>query len=109
NLGEIVGCETYGPCSLEEHHPDLFWYGVHGVELLSAIMGTRCQSVSRTQTKDTEVVVGTWKDGRIGTFRGIRAGKADYGALVFGTKSVVRSEGSSGYAPLVVEMVKFFK
>ena len=24
--------DAYGPCHLEEHHPDLFWYGVHGVE-----------------------------------------------------------------------------
>jgi hypothetical protein len=108
-LGAILGCETYGPCSLEEHHPDLFWYGVHGVELLYTIMGTGCESVSRTQTKDTELVVGTWKEGRIGTFRGIRAGSAPYGALVFGKNSVARSEGSGGYAPLVAEIVKFFK
>ena len=22
------------PCSLEEHHPDLFWYGIHGIDSL---------------------------------------------------------------------------
>src|SRR5439155_6442206 len=26
-LGDVIGCGVYGPCSLEEHHPDLFWYG----------------------------------------------------------------------------------
>ena len=36
---------------------------------------------------------GTWKDGRVGTFRGIRQGKADYGALAFGTKGIVPRAG----------------
>jgi hypothetical protein len=27
-VGEILGCDAYGPCALEEHHPDLFWYGI---------------------------------------------------------------------------------
>ncbi len=49
-LGEVVGCETFGPCELEAHHPDLFWYGVHGVESLYTIMGTGCESVARTHT-----------------------------------------------------------
>jgi predicted dehydrogenase len=108
-VGEVVGCDAYGPSPLEEHHPDLFWYGIHGVELLFTIMGTGCQSVARTHTKDTDLVVGTWKDGRIGTFRGIRKGKADYGATVFGSKGVEPSGGSGGYQPLVVEICKFFK
>ena len=57
-VGDVLGCDVYGPCSLEEHHPDLFWYGIHGVEALFTIMGTGCQSVSRTQTEGTELVVG---------------------------------------------------
>src|SRR5262245_34661752 len=34
SIGEVTYAETYGPCELERHHPDLFWYGVHGVEAL---------------------------------------------------------------------------
>ena len=108
-VGEIVGCDAYGPCSLEEHHPDLFWYGIHGVEALFTIMGTGCEKVSRFQTQGTELAAGVWKGGRIGTFRGIRQGHHDYGATVFGTKGVVPSGGNGGYEPLVVEIVKFFK
>jgi predicted dehydrogenase len=108
-VGAILGCEAYSPCSLEPHHPDLFWYGVHGVETLFTIMGTGCESVVRIHTKDTDVVTGTWKDGRIGIYRGIRGGKADYGALVFGSKGIVPSGGYGGYEPLVVEICKFFK
>ncbi|MBN1292321.1 MAG: Gfo/Idh/MocA family oxidoreductase [Candidatus Latescibacteria bacterium] len=108
-FGEIIGCDAFSPCSLEEHHPDLYWYGVHGVEILYTIMGTGCDTVRRVQTKDTEHVVGIWKDGRIGTFRGLRAGQRDYGAFVYGTKKIGPSGGYTGYGPLVDEIVKFFK
>jgi hypothetical protein len=109
DIGDITGCEAYGPCSLEAHHPDLFWYGIHGVETLYTIMGPGCVSVSRAHTKGTDLVVGTWEDGRIGTFRGIRQGKAGYGATVFGSKSIAQAGGYGGYEPLAVEFCKFFK
>ncbi len=108
-LGDLTGCDAYGPCSLEEHHPDLFWYGIHGVETLFTVMGTGCETVSRTQTEGTELVTGTWNDGRVGTFRGIRKGKLDYGALAFGTKGILLGQGSGGYEPLVVEICRFFR
>jgi predicted dehydrogenase len=108
-LGGILGCLTYGPCSLEQHHPDLFWYGIHGVEILYTLMGPGCESVSRVQTKDAEVVTGTWKDGRVATFRGIRAGKNDYGMVVFGGKAIESQIIKHSYEPLVVEIVKFFR
>ena len=42
-------------------------------------MGTGCESVNRMSSQDADVVVGRWKDGRIGTFRGIKEGPAIYG------------------------------
>jgi Oxidoreductase family, NAD-binding Rossmann fold len=108
-LGDVLGCDAHGPCSLEEHHPDLFWYGIHGVEALFTIMGTGCQTVARTQTEGSELVVGVWKGGRIGTFRGIRSGRHEYGAIVFGSRGIVPGFGDGGYEPLVAEIVKFFK
>ncbi len=108
-VGDVLGCDAYGPCHLEEHHPDLYWYGIHGVEILFTIMGPGCETVSRTQTADGELVVGVWKGGRIGTFRGLRAGKSDYGALVFGSKGIVPSGSYAGYQPLVVEIARFFE
>lgn len=108
-IGQVVGCDAYGPCHLEEHHPDLFWYGVHGVETLFTIMGTGCESVSRIQTEGTDLAAGVWKGGRVGTFRGLRQGASGYGATVFGTKAIGPSGGYAGYKPLVVEICKFFR
>jgi hypothetical protein len=108
-VGEVLGCAAYGPCPVEKHHPDLFWYGIHGVETLFTIMGPGCKSVSRTHTDGADVVTGIWDDGRIGTFRGIRQGKSGYGALVFGSKGIQPSGGYGGYEPLLVEICKFFK
>jgi tetratricopeptide (TPR) repeat protein len=108
-VGQVLGVAAYSPCSLEPHHPDLFWYGIHGVELLYTIMGPGCERVSRAQTEGQEHVTGVWGGGRIGTYRGIRDGKSDYGATVFGTAGIAPSGGYAGYEPLVVEIAKFFK
>jgi len=108
-LGELIGCDQYAPCSLEPHHPDFFWYGIHGVEPLFTIMGPGCVSVTRVHTEGTDMAVGVWDDGRIGSFRGIRDGRRGYGSTVFGTKGIVPGGGFDGYEPLIVEIVKFFK
>ncbi|MCL2743575.1 MAG: Gfo/Idh/MocA family oxidoreductase [Planctomycetaceae bacterium] len=107
--GKTVGCASWGPCSLNDKHPDLYWYGIHGVEILFTIMGTGCKTVTRTQTAGTELVVGVWEDERIGTFRGIRKGKGGYGAVVFGEKNITLADTYAGYKPLVDEVCKFFK
>ncbi len=107
-FGGVLGCDAYGPCHLEPHHPDLFWYGIHGIEALFTIMGPGCESVTRVETDNAEFVIGKWKDGRIGTYRGIRAGKSGYGAMVFGKKAVESSGDYGGYEPLLVEICKFF-
>jgi len=108
-IGEVLGCDVYSPCSLEEHHPDLYWYGVHGVEMLFTVMGTGCKSVRRVQTPSSEFVVGTWEDGRIGTYRGLKTGKSSYGVTIFGTKGIIEGGKYGGYEPLVDEIIKFFK
>jgi predicted dehydrogenase len=108
-FGHIVGCDAFSPASLEPTHPDLFWYGIHGVELLFTTMGVGCETVVRIHTPGTDVVVGTWKGGRVGTFRGIREGKGGYGGRAFGSKENADLGTYAGYKPLVVDIVKFFK
>ena len=109
--GGIAGAFTFGPEHLEPHHPDLFWYGIHAVEMLYTLLGPGCEKVSRVKTDSGDTVVGTWKVGRIGTMRGLIQGRQDYGAVVFGMKTVLATPVpmKSDYRNLVVEIVKFFQ
>jgi hypothetical protein len=104
-LGKITLCETHSPAYLEPTHPDLFWYGIHGVESLFTVLGIGCESVTRT-TEDGKIkVTGKWKDGRTGIFR---EGEG-YGGKATGDKGMGPVGAYDGYRPLVVEIVKMFR
>lgn len=107
-IGKVTGADVYSPCSIEKHHPDLFWYGVHGVETLFAIMGAGCKSVTRTHLDKMDYVVGVWEDNRIGTFRGIREGRAGYGGTVYGENGITHLDKFRGNKPLLVKVTEFY-
>ena len=107
--GAVLGVDAFSPCALEATHPDLFWYGIHGVETLFTLMETGCESVTRVSTPGTDLAIGTWREGRIGTFRGNRDSKNGYGATVFLAKGLQRVDDFKGYGPLLAEIVTFFK
>lgn len=108
-IGEITGVDSFSPAVLESSHPDLFWYGIHGIEILYSILGVGCEFVQRIFTDDTDVVVGVWSDGRVGKFRGIRKGKNGYGGMAFGENGQVSVGKYTGYIPLLYEIVNFFE
>ncbi len=105
-IGTVTNAWCGSPAHLEETHPDLFWYGVHGCESLFTVMGTGCVSVKRGTTADGKIeVVGKWKGGRTGTFREVEG----YKGHAEGTKGSMDVGAYDGYAPLVAAAVKFFK
>ncbi|MSU64999.1 MAG: gfo/Idh/MocA family oxidoreductase [Opitutus sp.] len=108
-IGTLVGALAYGPAAIESHHPDLFWYGIHATESLFVAMGRGCERVTRTHTAETDVVTGVWSDGRVGTVRGMRGVKAEYGIVAFGTKGVVEGKLDGAYAALLKEVLGFFR
>jgi predicted dehydrogenase len=109
DIGPILGAFTWGSCSYSTGTPDMFFYGIHGIEPLFTLMGVGCQTVSRVHTESADLVTGVWKDGRVGTYRGIRQGKAASGATVFGAKAIVQPEMGSSYEALCQEIARFFK
>jgi len=103
----VQRAETFSPCHLEKTHPDLFWYGIHGVESLFTVMGTGCESVKRRTTGDGRIeVTGTWSGGRVGVFR--EDPKA-YGGTAKGDRGECAIGAYEGYHPLVAEVIRFFQ
>ena len=106
--GNVIDCETVGPMPIEAHHPDLFWYGIHGVEPLFTIMGPGCVSVARTDSDLSAVVVGKWDDGRVGTYRGLKQGNAHYAFTAFGLDGITHRSDAGDYKPLMEAICDFF-
>jgi hypothetical protein len=109
DVGDINGATTWGPCEYQAGTPDMFFYGIHGIEALFTLMGSGCETVTRHKGATNDQITGVWTGGRIGTYRGIVKGKANFGAVVFGTKSILASGDEHGYEPLCREIAKFFK
>lgn len=108
-FGKILGADCYSPHKVEPTHPDFGFYGIHGVETLYTLMGTGCESVNRMSSQDADVVVGRWKDGRIGTFRGIKEGPPIYGGTAYTPKGSIAAGGYEGYKVLLDQILTFFK
>jgi hypothetical protein len=105
-IGRVRYAETYGPCELEPHHPDLFWYGVHGTEALFTVMGKGCQTVQRgTSTGGKIEVTGTWSGGRKGVMREDQG----FHGLAKGSNGEMAVGAFEGYEPLVRKIIEFFQ
>jgi hypothetical protein len=106
SIGRVHYARTSSPASLEPHHPDLFWYGVHGCEALFTVMGTGCESVRRGETADGKIeVIGKWQGDRTGIFQ---EGKG-YSGIARGAQGEAAIGDFDGYQALVGEIVRFFQ
>lgn len=109
DLGKVLGATTWSPASLEKTHPDMYWYGIHGVEMLFTVMGTGCREVYRVHTDGADVITGVWDEGQVGVFRGQRIGKLGYGGHVYGEKKSIELGPYRGYLPLLLDIIHYFE
>lgn len=107
--GKVLGADTFSPSPFEKTHTDFSWYGIHGIEMLFAVMGAGCTSVTRIYEPDMDVVVGTWNGGRIGTFRGLRTPRTGYGGHVYGDKAIMPLDNKYSYDDMLKRIVDFFE
>jgi hypothetical protein len=112
---DATGVEAWGPGPMEAHHYlDLSWYANHPIELLYTLMGPGCEMVTRMAGGDfstgSDVVVGRWKDGRIGSVRTLRP-YGQWGGVVIRPKEIVavHSATTLTYGPIVRQIVAFFQ
>ena len=103
---------SYGPAPILPHHPDLFFYGIHPAEALFVIMGSGCQSVTRSSTPAVSVVTGTWDGDRLGTLYALHTqpmGSPHYKVVRFGAQGVFEQKSQGDYSPMLREIIKFFE
>jgi predicted dehydrogenase len=109
SIGKVLFAETYAPVHIEPHHPELYYYGVHGVEALCTALGPGCESVQRRLNPEGKIeVVGTWSGGRIGIFREEKDDRYYFG-VARGEKGVAVIGTEDRYTPLLVQIMRFFQ
>lgn len=77
--GAILSADVWTSASKHPGNPGLLHYGIHGVEMLYALMGPGCRAVRCVSTPGYDVVVGMWPEDRLGFVRGIRKGEGGFG------------------------------
>jgi predicted dehydrogenase len=112
NKGNIIGADCFGPMEMVETQPGYFWYGIHTIEMLYAILGSGSQHVRAISNLDSDLIVSQWEDGRIGTVRGNRKGNYNFGAVIHFEKGneyvQIDSSGKPFYASLLEQILQFF-
>lgn len=101
-LGQIRSCAATSPMKPAPQHPDLFFYGIHGVEILFTILGPDCVEVTRTGPEEVE---GLWAGGRHGRYKADK----EIGAQIEGSLQSDKQKAPEAYAFLAKEIVKFFQ
>lgn len=108
---QVLSCEAFGYAPLLDDYPGLFWYGIHEAEMLFAFMGPGCKRVRCLAYPDVDLVIGEWRDGRIGVLRGTRLGRAEYGCVLH-TSAATRCGMAASEPPyfyfLLQKIVTFF-
>jgi predicted dehydrogenase len=110
--GNIIGADCFGPMEMVETQPGYFWYGIHTIEMLYAILGCGAEVARTVSNQDYDLIISQWKDGRIGTARGNRKGNYNFGAVIHYEKGneyvVIDSSAKPFYASLLEQIILFF-
>jgi predicted dehydrogenase len=109
-IGKVQKVQANYQLNIVPFHPDLFYYGIHGIEALYAVMGPGCTTVTRQAGPDSDVTTCTWKDGRVGVYNALL--KADPKRPVLeltGSKGTASSGGPDNYDGLIVRIAEFFQ
>jgi hypothetical protein len=109
-VGKVARVEASYVLNTIEFHPDLFYYGIHGVEALYAVMGTGCVGVTRRVTADADVTTCRWRDGRTGVYHGLPKADPTRPLLtVIGDAGQASTTEAANYDGIVRVIAEFFQ
>lgn len=108
----VIGADVGGPLAVEPTQSYYYWYGIHSIELLYAIMGAGCLEVSVTTTEEHDLIAAHWKGGRTGTVKLSRLPESPFVATIrrAGQISVIEVDSSAKpfYASLLEQIMILF-
>ena len=108
-VGRVTKVQATYTMSKLEFHPDLFFYGIHGVEALYAVMGTGCATLSRKIDGNADVTTCKWKDGRVGVFHGtLQSGQKMPLIRIWGDQGTMELPSAGGYEGMLRAVAEFF-
>ena len=108
-VGRVSRVEASYVLNRIDFHPDLYYYGIHGVEALYAVMGPGCVRVSRRLAGGIDATTCRWKDGRTGVYHGLpQADSTRPLVTVIGERGAVSTSGAAGYDGLLAAIAEFF-
>ena len=109
SIGKVQKVQANYQLNVVPFHPDLYYYGIHGVEALYSVMGTGCTTLSRKVTADSDVTTCTWKDGRVGVYNALlKSGEKQPVLELTGSSGTASTGPPSNYDGLVVAIAEFF-
>ena len=108
-VGKVTQVQANYVLNKIDFHPDLYYYGIHGVEALYTVMGRGCVSLTRKVDANSDVTTCKWKDGRVGIYNGLaKADSTQPMIVVTGEKGTASTSGGVGYEGLVLAIAEFF-
>ncbi|MEW2923117.1 Gfo/Idh/MocA family oxidoreductase [Muricauda sp. ANG21] len=106
--GKVLGADIFAPISYQSILPELYWYGIHGLELLYTVMKPGCIKVRRMSGKNFDFIIGVWADDRIGSYRGFKNTRISFGGRVFTDEGLVNMDDFEGLEPLHHAILRYF-
>jgi len=108
----VTSADVVGPLDVEPTQSYYYWYGIHTVELLYAVMGKGCSEVCVTATEGYDLIAATWGDGRSGTVKLSRLPETSFSAIIHREEQItsveIDSDAKPFYASLLEQIMLMF-
>lgn len=110
-FGRICSVDVWGAAVQHSGNPGLLHYGIHGIEMVYALLGAGCESVRAYSTEPEDMVLGQWKGGRYGVFHGLRSLAYGFGFTAHYEKGHFTAivEGSGYYREMLKAIIGMFE